>query len=89
MFLEEAFDGAEFSTSRNIGARLKYSTIPSEGVSKSLKITDDDGRVIWNKQLKEQVFERGWLDDPTRVLVFTLNFVNIPIGLMLEAKIVV
>ena len=89
VFLEQDFDGAEFSSSKNIGARLKYNTVPNEGVTKPLKITDEDGNVIWRKQLKEQVFERGWFDDPTRVLVFTLNLVNEPLGMLMEAKIIV
>jgi len=87
VFLEQDFDGAEYSSSKVIGAQLRYNTIPNEGVTKHLKIIDEEGNVIWRKQLKEQVFERGWFDDPTRVLVFTLNYLNVPLGMLMEVKI--
>lgn len=49
----------------------------------------ETGEIFWSKALAEEVWEKGWLNQPTMILVLHLNFVNQMTGIILDTKLVI
>lgn len=60
------------------------------GNRKPVQVADGKtGETFWTQALDEHVFTRHWMDFPTVVLTFDLNFLNQRTGILMDVKLVV
>ena len=68
--------------------QLKELSFAQAGNRKQIRIANETS-INWIEKLNEEVFRRHWLEFPTVILQFDLNFFNQRTGLLMDVKLIV
>ena len=68
--------------------QLKELSFAQAGNRKQIRIANETS-INWIEKLNEEIFRRHWLEFPTVILQFDLNFFNQRTGLLMDVKLIV